>query len=111
MTTPADATPGYGEHPGRAATARYRLRLYVSGTTPRSLQAIEAVRALCDVHLAGRYDIEVIDLYQEPELARDRQIVATPTLVRELPLPVRKLVGDLTRKDRVLAGLDIEVTR
>lgn len=91
--------------------AKYVLRLYVSGTTPRSLQAIEAVRALCEEYLPGRYEIEVIDVYLKPELARDKQILAAPTLVKELPPPIRKLIGNLTDIDRVLKGLDIIVRK
>jgi circadian clock protein KaiB len=83
------------------------LRLYVTGLTPRSTQAIAVLRAVCEEHLAGRYDLEVIDLYQQPELARGQQLIAAPTLVKELPLPVRRLIGDLSDEQRVLVGLDL----
>jgi len=86
---------------------RYHLRLFVTGTTPRSARAIRNLRTICDANLAGRYDLEVIDIYQHPEHARTEQIVVTPTLVKQFPLPVRKLIGDLSNTDRVLAGLDI----
>ncbi len=111
MTEPRDTGADYERLLEEQKTARYVLRLYVSGTTPRSLQAIEAVRAVCEENLAGRYEIEVIDLYKKPEAARERQIIAAPTLVRELPLPIRKLIGDLTDVKRVLKGLDIEVRK
>lgn len=90
-------------------TAHYRLRLFVTGTTPRSARAIRNIRAICEENLAGRYDLEVIDIYQHPEHARAEQIVVTPTLVKHLPNPVRKLIGDLSDTPRVLKGLDIVV--
>jgi circadian clock protein KaiB len=85
----------------------YVLRLYVTGMTPRAGRAIENVRAICDEHLAGRYDLEVIDVYQQPVLARDEQIIAAPTLIKERPLPLRRIIGDMSNRDRVLAGLDL----
>jgi circadian clock protein KaiB len=87
--------------------AHYRLRLFVSGSTPRSLRAIRNIRALCEERVRGRYDLEVIDIYQHPEYASQEQIVVTPTLVKKLPLPLRKIIGDLSDKGRVLVGLDI----
>jgi circadian clock protein KaiB len=111
MAEPCDKTAEYETLLEESKTARYVLRLYVCGTTPRSLQAIESVRAICGEYLAGRFEIELIDVYRKPELARDRQIIAAPTLVKELPLPLRKLIGDLTDVERVLRGLDIEVRR
>lgn len=86
---------------------RYVLRLYVTGLTPRSTQAIANLRAVCEEHLAGRYDLEIIDIYQQPELAKGAQLIAVPTLVKELPLPVRRLIGDLSDKERVLVGLNL----
>lgn len=85
----------------------YMLRLYVAGTTPRSMQAIVDARAFCESHLGDSYQLEVIDIYQQPGLARDEQIVAVPTLVRSLPPPLRRLVGDLSNVERVLAGLQL----
>jgi circadian clock protein KaiB len=85
----------------------YLLRLFVTGTTPRSARAIQNIRAICEEKLCGRYDLEVIDIYQHPEQAGPAQIVVTPTLVRTLPLPVRKLIGDLSDHERVLVGLDL----
>ena len=87
--------------------ARYRLRLFVTGTTPRSARAIQNIRTICEDHLPGRYDLDVIDIYQHPEHVKAEQIVVTPTLVKQSPFPVRKLIGDLSDKDRVLAALDI----
>ena len=90
------------------ATARpYVLRLYVTGMTQRSLEAIASIKAICEEHLAGRYDLEVVDIYKHPALAAGEQIIAAPTLIRQLPAPLRRLVGDLSDKDRVLIGLDV----
>lgn len=86
---------------------RYVLRLYVTGMTARAERAIRNVRAICDEHLEGRYDLEVVDVYQQPVLARDEQIIAAPTLVRKLPLPLRRIIGDMSQRDRVLLGLDL----
>ncbi|WP_462322482.1 circadian clock KaiB family protein [Halochromatium sp.] len=83
------------------------LRLYVAGQNPRSLRALENLKAICETHLAGHYDIEIIDLLENPKLARGDQIVAVPTLVRKLPEPVRKIIGDLSNTERVLVGLDL----
>ena len=85
----------------------YLLRLYVTGTTPRSARAIQNIRAICEEKLKGRYDLEVIDIYQHPEQAKPEQVIVTPTLVRRLPLPVRRLIGDLSNIERVLVGLDM----
>ncbi|MFN7143619.1 MAG: circadian clock KaiB family protein [Myxococcota bacterium] len=89
----------------------WTLRLYVAGQSPRSLAALTHLRAFCEEHLPGRYELEVIDLAKQPERARADQIVAIPTLVRSLPAPVRKVIGDLSRRDRVLVSLDLEPGR
>ena len=86
----------------------YQLRLYVAGLTPRSTLAISTLRALCDEYLEGQYQLEVFDLYQQPELARRAQLLAAPTLVKELPLPVRRMIGDLSDKHQVLLGLGLQ---
>jgi circadian clock protein KaiB len=86
---------------------RFVLRLYVSGLTARSRQAIENIRQLCAEHLAGRHELQIIDIYQQPELAKDQQLIAAPTLVKKLPLPLRKLVGDMHDSTRVLIMLGI----
>jgi circadian clock protein KaiB len=87
--------------------AQYWLRLFVSGSTPRSARAIQNIQALCEENLHGRYDLEVIDIYQHPEHLKPEQVVVIPTLVKKLPLPLRRIVGDLSDKERVLIGLDI----
>ena len=89
------------------AVNTYLLRLYVAGFTPRSSSAIANLRAMCDKHLVGRYQLEVFDLYQQPELAQGAQVLAAPTLVKELPLPVKRLIGDLSDEQRLLASLQI----
>src|SRR6476660_6969717 len=85
----------------------YILKLYVAGQTPRSLQAFANLKRICEEHLAGEYRIEVIDLLKNPQLAKGDQILALPTLVRHLPEPVRKIIGDLSNTERVLVGLDL----
>ena len=89
------------------AAPEYVLRLFVCGFTPRSQRAIDNMRAICERHLAGRFQIEVIDLHQSPGRAHDDQILATPTLVRVSPSPPRRVIGDLSQADKVLRGLDI----
>jgi circadian clock protein KaiB len=89
------------------ARKTWRLRLYVAGQTPKSISALANLKRLCDEHLAGRYHIEVIDLVRQPHLARRDDIVVVPTLVRQLPLPIRKIIGDLSNVERVLIGLDV----
>jgi circadian clock protein KaiB len=86
---------------------RYVLRLYTSGSTPRSARAIRNLKRICEARLHGRYDLTVIDIYQQPLLARGDQIIATPTLIKEEPAPRRVLIGDFSRDDRVLAGLSL----
>jgi circadian clock protein KaiB len=86
---------------------RYLLRLFVTGSTPRSTRAIRNIRALCEEQLQGRYDLEVIDIYQDPTQAGKEQVVVAPTLVKKLPLPLRRIIGDLSDKEGVLAGLDL----
>jgi circadian clock protein KaiB len=92
-----------------AAPPTYVLRLYITGSTAKSVRAVENVRWLCDEHLAGDYDLEVVDVYQQPELAAREQLFAAPTLIKKLPLPLRRLVGDMSNHERVLAGLDLAV--
>ena len=85
---------------------RYVLRLYEAGATPRSQEAVRKVTAICEKHLAGRYDLQVIDLYQQPALAAGEQIIASPTLIKKLPLPLRRLIGSMADEQKVLVGLD-----
>jgi circadian clock protein KaiB len=87
----------------------YELRLYVAGQTPKSVLALANLRQICEAHLHGRYEIEVIDLMQNPQLAQGDQILAVPTLVRRLPEPIKKIIGDLSNTERVLVGLDLRV--
>ena len=89
-------------------SARWNLRLYVAGQTPRSLTAFKNLKDICEEYLKGEYHIEVIDLMDNPTLARGDQILAIPTLVRKLPQPIRKIIGDLSNTERVLVGLDIQ---
>ena len=86
---------------------RYVLRLYVAGTTPNSLRSIASVKSICEEYLKGRYDLQVIDLYQQPMLAQGEQIIAAPTLIKKLPLPLRRVIGHLSNAERVLVGLDL----
>jgi len=86
---------------------RYILRLYVTGMTARSASAVNNLRAICDEFLDGRYDLEVIDIYQQPVLTKGEQIIAVPTLIKNLPLPVRRIIGDMSNRQRVLLGLDL----
>ena len=85
----------------------FDLRLYVAGQTPKALRAFDNLRKICDEHLAGRYRIEVIDLLENPTLGQGDQILALPTLVRRLPTPIKKIIGDLSNTERVLVGLDL----
>ena len=88
----------------------YNLRLYVAGQTPKSIAAIANLKKICEQHLSGRYDIEVIDLIKNPALAQRHQIVAIPTLIRQLPEPLKRIIGDLSNSEKVLVGLDIQPT-
>lgn len=90
-----------------APEPRYELRLYVTGMTARSTRAIANLRRICEQYLQGRYELHVVDVYQEPLDARKEQIVAAPTLLRQLPLPMRRIIGDMSNRERVLAGLDL----
>jgi len=85
----------------------YVLRLYVAGMSPRSIQAIENVKRLCEENMPGRYQLDIIDIYQQPIFAKEGQIVAAPTLIKELPPPISKMIGDMSNKERMLVGLDL----
>lgn len=104
---PDSATGAFEQALQETGQASYVLRLYISGNTTRSNQAITILRQLCEENLKGRYHLEVVDIQQQPELARGEQIVAVPTLIRKLPLPIRKVIGDLSEIERVLIGLDL----
>jgi circadian clock protein KaiB len=90
-----------------AGQEKYVLRLYITGMTPNSKRAVENVKKICDEHLKGRYELEIIDIYQQPSLAEGEQIIAAPTLIKKLPHPLRKLIGDMSNTEKVLLGLDL----
>ena len=108
-------TPAHAGDTGAGAPAAsgdtWELRLYVTGRSPKSVRAIENLRRACEQHLAGRYHIELVDLLENPRLAADDQILAVPTLVRKLPPPIRKIVGDLSDTERLLVGLQLRPRR
>ena len=91
----------------RPPAERYILRLYVTGMTARSARAVTNLRAICDEYLEGRYELDVIDIYQQPVLTKGEQIIAAPTLIKKLPLPMRRIIGDMSDRERVLLGLDL----
>ena len=86
---------------------KYMLRLYVTGTTSKSIRALTNLKTFCEAYLAGRYVLEVVDIYQQPALAKEDQIIAAPTLIKELPLPLRRLIGDMGDTDKILLGLNL----
>jgi circadian clock protein KaiB len=116
-TPPKKSSPARKQKPGLAGELElpgsisrleeYVLRLYVSGSTSKSALAVENIKRICEQHLKNRYDLEVIDIYQQPSLARDDQIVAVPTLIKRSPFPMRRLIGDLSDLKKVLFGLDL----
>ena len=110
MPKQPDSVAAFDASQVESSEERYVLRLYVTGMTPRSTEAIAMIKSICKEHLEGRYDLEVIDIYQHPQLARDEQIIAVPTLVKHLPAPLRRFIGNLSDKDRVLLGLDLRRT-
>jgi circadian clock protein KaiB len=107
IDTPANPQPLKRNGGGQTGGEFWELRLYVAGQTPRSLAALANLKRLCESHLAGRYSIEIVDLVKHPQLAVGDQIVAIPTLVRKLPEPLRKIVGDLRDTERALVGLQL----
>ena len=109
-TTPAKKPAPRKRTNHKAKQEKYLLRLYVAGQTPRCMAAFANLRKICEEHLAGKYEIELIDLLENPRLAAGDQILAIPTLVRKLPPPMRKIIGDLSNTERVLVGLAIEPT-
>lgn len=106
MQSQRQRSPSRKDPPG-AAPGRYLLRLYVAGLTTRSSTAIRNLRRICDEHLQDRCTLEVIDIYEHPTLARGEQIIAAPTLIKQLPAPLRRLIGDMADTERVLVGLDL----
>ena len=93
--------------PPKPKSKEYVLRLYVAGTTPKSIRAVASIKEICESSLKNRYDLEVIDIYQQPVLMKGEQIIAAPTLVKKLPLPLRKFIGDMSDTERILVGLDL----
>ncbi|HOD36248.1 MAG TPA: circadian clock KaiB family protein [Syntrophales bacterium] len=91
----------------KTSREKHVLRLYVTGMTPRSTEAITNVKRVCEEYLKGRYELEVIDIYQQPKLAKGEQIIATPTLVKKLPLPLRRIIGDMSDTEKFLVGIDL----
>jgi circadian clock protein KaiB len=102
-----DSTEKFEAALARMDQEKYVLRLYVAGMSPKSVQAIENIKAICEEYLPGRYLLEIIDVYQQPVLAKEGQIVAAPTLIKELPPPLRKMIGSMADAKRVLVGMDI----
>jgi circadian clock protein KaiB len=86
----------------------YVLKLYITGMTPNSKRAVENVKNICEEYLKGRYELEIVDIYQQPDLAQGEQIIAVPTLIKELPIPFRKLIGDMSNKEKILIGLNLK---
>jgi circadian clock protein KaiB len=103
-----DTTEEFEHPPQDAENEKYLLRLYVTGLTPKSTRAIQNLKKICEENLKGRYELEVIDIYQQPALAKDEQIVAVPMLIKQLPTPLRRLIGDMSDKERILVGLDLK---
>ena len=106
--TELDATAEFEAALEARAGETYVLRLYIAGATPKSLRALTQIRQICDEHLHGRYELEVIDLYQQPTLAEGEQIIAAPTLIKKLPLPLRRIIGDMSQTERLWVGLDLQ---
>ena len=104
---PEDKVEAFGKA-AKDLKGNYALRLFVTGTTPRSMRAISNIKEICEEHLKSRYELEIIDLYQYPGLAKGEQIIAVPSLIKKLPLPIRRLVGELSDREKVLFGLDIK---
>ncbi len=92
----------------KSARTRYALRLYVTGMTPRSARAVQNITRLCEEHLKGRYDLDVVDIFQQPDRARENQVIVAPTLVKTSPLPLKRLIGDMTDTDSVLRALNVK---
>ena len=109
MKRPVRKKPAHAARKISGERKMYSLRLYITGQTPRSAASIRNLREVCGEFLEGRFELQVIDLYQRPELAKEAQVVAAPTLIKKLPLPLRRLVGDLSNRKEVLLGLDLKV--
>ena len=107
-TNTESSTDDFGQVIARKDKDKYVLRLYVTGTTSRSILALTNLKKICREYLEGRYELEVIDLFKHPRLAKNEQIIAAPTLIKQLPLPFRRIIGDMSDKEKVLLGLDLK---
>jgi circadian clock protein KaiB len=107
MKKTRDTTQAFEKALASPKESNYVLRLYVAGTTTHSVRAIANIKKICDEHLLGRYTLDVIDLYQQPNLAEGEQIIAAPTLIKKLPLPLRRIIGEMSNTERILVGLDL----
>ena len=103
-----DSTAAFEEALSKTEDSKYVLHLYVAGMSPKSVQAIDNIKRICEEYMPGKYQLEVIDIYQNPVFAKDGQIVAAPTLIKELPPPLRKLIGSMANTERVLVGMDLK---
>lgn len=106
--TPQFSTDDFENSENNIGGDKFVLRLYVTGSTPQSIRAIKNIQKICEENLRGNYSLEVINLYENPELAKTEQIIAAPTLVKQLPLPLRRIIGDLSNSDKVLVGLGLK---
>ena len=106
-----DSTKAFEQSLAGPPEESYVLKLYVTGMTPQSMRAIANVKKICEEHLQGRYELDVVDLYQQPQLAMGEQIIAAPTLIKKLPHPLRRIIGDMSITERVLVGLDLHRKR
>lgn len=104
---PRDSTQAFEDALKQDSQGVYTLKLYIAGVTPRSTRAVENIKKICEKYLKGRYKLEVVDIYQQPNLPEGEQIIAAPTLIKKLPLPLRKFIGDMADVDRILIGLDL----
>lgn len=108
-TEPTNSLSDFEKFINDSEKESYLLKLYVSGTTTQSVRAIDNLKKICDENLKGRYTLEVMDLYQNPHLAKEAQVIAAPTLIKNLPLPVRRVIGDMSNTERVLVALDLKI--
>jgi circadian clock protein KaiB len=108
MATPRDVSRSFEQGLRHVEQRKFVLRLYVAGSTPQSTSAIKNIKKICHEHLQGRYELEVVDVYQQVALARKEQVIAVPTLIKKLPAPLSRLIGDLSDRERVLIGLDLK---
>jgi len=107
LTKPKNSARDFEKVLRKSLRKTYTLRLYVTGMTQKSTRAISNIKKICEEHLKGRYDLQVIDIYQQPALAKGEQIIAAPTLIKKLPLPLRRFIGDMSNKEKILLGLDL----